>query len=124
MRIIFKSSTGEIIDWLENAKVSGLANGLQVVNIPDYSGNKDELNIEDVPGGTEVRAKANTRLFYLSNLIDELNTEYSTVELALTINDTEVEAFDKLIAAGVVRSDVQTTVAEIKLAHDAIKGGE
>lgn len=124
MRIIFKTSTGEIVDWLENAKVSGLADGLQVVNIPDYSGNKDELNIEDVPSGTEARTKANNRLFYLSNLIDELNTKYNTAELALTIHDTEVEAFDKLIAAGVLRSDVQTTVAEIKLANDAIKGGE
>jgi hypothetical protein len=124
MRIIFETATGNIIDWLENGKATGLASGLQVINLTDYTGDKTETNIENVPGGTDARAKANTRLFYLSNLIDELNTKYSAEGLALTINDTEVEAFDKLIAAGVLRSDVQTTVAEIKLAHDAIKGGE
>jgi hypothetical protein len=123
MRIILKSSTGEIIDFIED-KVSGLADGLQIVNLPDYFGDKTETNIEDVPGGTEARAKANNRLFYLSNLIDEINAKYNAEGLALTINDSEVEAFDKLIAAGVLRSDVQTTVAEIKLAHDAIRGSE
>jgi hypothetical protein len=124
MRIIFETATGNIIDWLESGKATGLASSLQVINLADYTGDKNETNIEDVPGGTAARAKANTRLSYLSNLIDELNTKYNTAELALTINDTEVEAFDKLIAAGVLRSDVQTTVAEIKLAHDAIRGGE
>jgi hypothetical protein len=111
------------VDFIEG-KVSGLADGLQIVNLPDYAGDKTETNIEDVTGGTEARAKANTRLFYLSNLIDELNNKYSAEGLSLTIHDSEFAAFDKLIAAGVLRSDVQTIVTEIKLAHDAIRGGE
>ena len=41
MQIIFEVATGNIKDFIDG-NVSGLANGLGVVNLLDYSGNKSE----------------------------------------------------------------------------------
>jgi DNA-binding protein len=105
MRIIFETATGNIVDFVDG-KVSGLADGLQVINLPDYSGNKDELNIENVPGGTEARAELNAILTRLSDQVDEINAKYTG--LNITINDTVAEAGKKMIIAGVTWTDCDT----------------
>jgi hypothetical protein len=111
MRIIFKTSTGEIIDFIEG-KVSGLADGLQIVNLPDYSGDKTELSIEDVTGGTAARAELNAILMRMSDQIDEINGKYTG--LNITINDTVAEAGKKMIIAGVTWEDSDVYAGRLK----------
>jgi hypothetical protein len=106
MRIIFETATGNIIDWLENGKATGLASSLQVINLPDYTGDKNETNIEDVPGGTAARAELNAIITRLSDQVDEINGKYAG--LNISINDTVAEAGKKMIVAGVTWADSDT----------------
>jgi DNA-binding protein len=112
MRIIFETATGNIIDWLESGKVSGLASGLQVINLPDYAGDKTETNIEDVPGGTAARAELNAIITRLSDQVDEINGKYAG--LNISINDTVAEAGKKMIIAGVTWEDCDTYAGRLK----------
>jgi hypothetical protein len=112
MRIIFETATGNIIDWLENGKATGLASSLQVINLPDYTGDKNETNIEDVPGGTAARAELNAIITRLSDQVDEINGKYAG--LNISINDTVAEAGKKMIVAGVTWADSDTYAGRLK----------
>jgi uncharacterized membrane protein len=112
MRIIFETATGNIIDWLESGKVSGLASSLQAINLPDYAGDKTETNIEDVSGGTEARAELNAIITRLSDQVDEINNKYPG--LSITINDTVAEAGKKMIIAGVTWEDSDMYAGRLK----------
>ena len=119
MRIIFETATGSIRDFVSGTVVK-LAEGLQVVNLPDYSGDQTESNIENVTGGSEARAQISAILGRLSDQIDELNGKYPG--LAVAISDTEAAAGLKMIAAGVTWADHDTYAGRLKNLKNMLNG--